>query len=75
MMRYMKKSLRQEIFCLRKIERFLRDHSPPQTPWRISSGTGRSREVLQAKTVDIFSVVHRSLSDPFVPANREMVQI
>lgn len=30
-MRQMKKSLRQEIFCLRKIERFLSDHSPPQT--------------------------------------------
>ena len=78
MTRHMKKSLRQEIFCLRKIDRFLSDHSPPQT--ELLGGSHQEQEdhgkfCRQKLWTYIFSVVHRSLSDPFVPANREMVQI
>ena len=46
------------ILCLRKIERYLNCDSSPGTPWRILSGTVRSRELDRAETVRIFSEVH-----------------
>ena len=60
----MRRSLGQVIVCLRKTQRSLSRNFPFRTPGRILSGKSRSRELRQ--TLDVSSVVHRSLGDRYV---------
>ena len=64
-MKDMRKSLGQAIVFLRKIERFLRYHFSPRNLVRKRHISGTL-----AETVDMYAVVLRSLSHPFLPTYR-----
>ena len=68
-MENMRKSLIQVIVCLRKTQRSLSCNFSSRTPGRILSRKAGKITRTPAESVDISSVVHRSLRDQFVSLN------